>query len=147
MQAHVQWCRVALTSLLSGRSQPPLTVDLSLRNRLAPVRCTLQGSTYGPLNVGICSAGTYQGACSAQKMLACGRISGSESKSPLCTTQNFWLRLSFGKTDPQCRQKQRVNPGLSLASTKRSIRSAPRVHETESSGKPKFATWTDPDDF
>lgn len=46
-------------------------------------------STYGPSNVGICPTGTYQGACSAQKMLACGRISGSESKSPLWTTQNF----------------------------------------------------------
>jgi len=105
------------------------------------------GSTYGPSNVGICSTGTYQGACSAQKMLACGRISGSESKSPLGTTQNFWFRLNFGTTDPQFRQKQRVNPGLSLASTNRPIRSSPRVHETESAGKPKFATWTDPDDF
>src|SRR5690348_15896213 len=40
-----------------------------------------------------------------------------------------------------------MNPGLSLASTNRPIRSSPRVHVTESSGKPKFATCTDPDDF
>src|SRR5205823_3771505 len=82
-----------------------------------------------------------------KKCCPAAAFSDRESKSPLGTTQNFWLRLNFGKAAPQFRQKQRVNPGLPLASTNRPIRSSPRVHETESSGKPRFATWTDPDDF
>jgi hypothetical protein len=74
------------------------------------------GATYGPSNVGIRSTGTYHGARSAQKMLPCGRIPGSECNNPLGTTQSCWLRLNFGTAAPQFRQKQRVNHWSSSSS-------------------------------
>jgi hypothetical protein len=104
-------------------------------------------SRYFPSYFGIWSIGTHQGACSDQKILAWGLIPGSESNSPLGTTQNWLLRLIFGRTEPQFLQKRRVKPGFSLSSTNRSIKFSPRVHDTESRGKARFATWTEPLDF
>lgn len=100
-----------------------------------------------PSNFANASGDTLHGARSAQKIFAVGRMPGSASKVPLGTTQKRPFLLSFGTGEPQFRQNHLGNPGLDFVSTKRWMKSSPLAHESDPSGKPRFAACTEPVDF